>query len=672
MTTPMGGSASEGARAFLDSHGVEQAVRSAIAHVLKERPEDPVAAIGRFLTLCRKPACGLDELYYGSVPAHLVPVPGAVVRFVRDEWCVNMSAVALESTLARSGHIAAGGEADVVVPCIPSRELSCPVPCTNVSAWPAALRAPLLKAATRTPNEPKAVASGARSCLVKLDGSWYRLKGCGNHDRGFEIRSNRSANGKPPYHDIRGCAFGPTAIRENYMTATLATALEPKGILGTNVAMGYFLYDPPHCPLGAAAEVRPACIVEKTRGDRRLGSHVLSGLELLLPLLVEADALSLAAVRELFPAGRPGRAALGTEHFLTTATLSYCHLLMTNPPVPEIARELLPPECASLLVGDRIVFDADKLAHLNQPAVSLPERAPPTGSAHAYPEQWTNEGARPMSERWKPLWDATVLDLANGLASIAQRRAQASDGQPAGAAAATSCTCVLGYLYSRLGRDCGRILRAMHDERVSWGTYQDAMCRVHLDEWHCNAHSNNVVLLDEAVGSQHGSFLSYLDLDMAFDGASFVDTRSWTDTFGHGAQPEEHDALLAKEAANFMEVLCGGDASNGVPQVARSEVDKRTSPELAGVKSALYDTLLLSFSRVYVDRDDSAAAQQVRAQGRQRDVPLLSTRRCIHRSLRSLLPFVPCDKAPNHSSPAPRSVGRWMRSCTRRRTRCAS
>jgi len=48
-----------------------------------------------------------------------------------------------------------------------------------------------------------------------------------------------------------------------------------------------------------------------------------------------------------------------------------------------------------------------------------------------------------------------------------------------------------------------------------------------------------------------------------------------------------------------------------VPQVARSEVDKRTSPELAGVKSALYDTLLLSFSRVYVDRDDSAAAQQV-------------------------------------------------------------
>jgi hypothetical protein len=131
--------------------------------------------------------------------------------------------------------------------------------------------------------------------------------------------------------------------------------------------------------------------------------------------------------------------------------------------------------------------------------------------------------------------------------------------------------------------------------------------------------------------ARHGSFLSYLDLDMAFDGASFVDTRSWTDTFGHGAQPEEHDAvrqcassqraawrprdsslrrshpssrarsrplldaaltavarrvwqLLAKEAANFMEVLCGGDASNGVPQVARSEVSLPTTLRMAAAQ----------------------------------------------------------------------------------------
>lgn len=37
----------------------------------------------------------------------------------------------------------------------------------------------------------------------------------------------------------------------------------------------------------------------------------------------------------------------------------------------------------------------------------------------------------------------------------------------------------------------------LHQEHISWGTFQDAMCRRDLDEWHCNAHANNLVLLPE-------------------------------------------------------------------------------------------------------------------------------------------------------------------------------
>jgi hypothetical protein len=144
----------------------------------------------------------------------------------------------------------------------------------------------------------------------------------------------------------------------------------------------------------------------------------------------------------------------------------------------------------------------------------------------------------------------------------------------------------------------------MHQQRVSWGTYQDSMCRREWDEWHCNvrpegprggvqtvalwawhggagcgfvppcarllchhipscrspvhplpplafpnhqkvrwlhapclplarrrhrralrllvqAHSNNVVVV--AAGASATSFLCFLDLDMAFDDATFVD-----------------------------------------------------------------------------------------------------------------------------------------------------
>jgi hypothetical protein len=83
---------------------------------------------------------------------------------------------------------------------------------------------------------------------------------------------------------------------------------------------------------------------------------------------------------------------------------------------------------------------------------------------------------------------------------------------------------VLGYLFSRLGFECGRFLRELHALRISWGTYQDGMCRRKFDEWHCNAHANNMVLLSEADGMASQSFLACLDLDMAFDDASFIDT----------------------------------------------------------------------------------------------------------------------------------------------------
>ena len=41
-----------------------------------------------------------------------------------------------------------------------------------------------------------------------------------------------------------------------------------------------------------------------------------------------------------------------------------------------------------------------------------------------------------------------------------------------------------------------------------------------MGEYHCNAHSNNLVVLAE--GSSDDMFLGYVDLDMAFDDKTFV------------------------------------------------------------------------------------------------------------------------------------------------------
>lgn len=51
------------------------------------------------------------------------------------------------------------------------------------------------------------------------------------------------------------------------------------------------------------------------------------------------------------------------------------------------------------------------------------------------------------------------------------------------------------------------------------------MCNRALDEWHCNAHANNLVVIDPSTCASDDDslrFLSFLDLDMAFRRDTFV------------------------------------------------------------------------------------------------------------------------------------------------------
>ena len=66
------------------------------------------------------------------------------------------------------------------------------------------------------------------------------------------------------------------------------------------------------------------------------------------------------------------------------------------------------------------------------------------------------------------------------------------------------------------------------------------MC--HEGQLHCNAHNNNVVVVAPGLGPED-SYLAYLDLDMAFDDETYVDT--WK-TGTVGADPAEFDALLVQ------------------------------------------------------------------------------------------------------------------------------
>jgi hypothetical protein len=555
---------------------------------------------------------GLRELYFGSVDTCLVPVAGRSVIFDAKDWAEDRSVPGILTVLNRSrgenSHPCTATAEKVVVPALPALDfvfVGCETPESQqfTTTIPKTLHQPLLKVPVTSSavGGIMGVASGVRSALLNIDGEWFRLKGCGNNESGFIVRSSTAADGRK-WVDIRGSAFAHTAVRELKMTALLADALREEGVECCNNSVAMFLYDSKELlPLGP--QYPTACVVTRTLGDRRFGSHVLAGLMILLPLLIDDGALCAADLLSAFPANRPrsesgngvvSTAELMTDHMLGTANLS---------PAERIAVHGLqwadcPRDATSLLS----LVTADYCCVLGRS-----ERSPlGSASSSSPPSQWTPQGPRPMDARWASTWTALTAEYARALQCIAARSQQTNSvlfpvhcggASSDSSASRPGLSSVLVYLFSRCGFDAGRVLRGMHSRRVSWGTYQDEMCRVDLDEWHCNAHSNNLVVLPEGEGRQ--SLLCFLDLDMAFSESGLVDVSGRVPAAAATVVDESSgvafDQLLWREHVNFMEVLSGSDSSSGVPKVAQSFVTSTHNDVLQLLSSALLDTMILSY-----------------------------------------------------------------------------
>ena len=520
-----------------------------------------------------------DNIYFGSYRVTYDHVEGDVIAFKHDDWEETFDPEILKQTLSRSERQSEDDSdssvADIVVPAIPALDVVLKegrkTSKEDLSSLPEFLRRPVMKVKTKHDSSPYGVASGCRSGLLRLDGKWYRLKGCGNNDEGFVVRVNapgelRKEQGA--WRDIRGSAFPHTALRELLITSETAAALEKEGIIGCNKALGMAIYK--EIPLGKKFPI--ACIIEQTFGDRRFGTHVLAGLELLLPSLIEEGKLDAEEkLLSMFPKNRPGRQSM-KELVDTGALLMDFMMGTTLAGNAEGMKGLEWPDTPRDSTTFTSIIDA-----------RLPECSP---DSTVFPQQWTAKGSRDMADEWKEEWSRTCEMLKSELKDIGGQKS------------------VLAYLFSRCGYDAGRIMKGMHKMRISWGTYQDQMCIKDLDEWHCNAHANNLVVIKENSIPECQSFLSYLDLDMAFSEKSFVDCENGK----VGLSEDQFSHLLWREHVNFMECLCGVDSSNGVPRVAQRAVEERTSPALSTVKISLYDTLIHGYLRAYENDDQFKVA----------------------------------------------------------------
>ena len=204
-----------------------------------------------------------------------------------------------------------GAEA-LVLDAVPVLDLTLERSKPDGGGWGGALAAPLVKCEAGDPAAAvQGFASGVRSALIHdaASGAWYRLKGCGNNADGFPIVPCLDDAGAPlsdqasgvALRKIRGACYVHTATLELHMSNLVDNMLTPLGMRCANRPVGWWEYGTG--PGTDFPQVARCCGLFECEGDRRLGDHVLRGLELLLPLLKGGSAVGKEVQQALVGTG---------------------------------------------------------------------------------------------------------------------------------------------------------------------------------------------------------------------------------------------------------------------------------------------------------------------------------------------------------------------------------
>mmetsp|Transcript_22366 Transcript_22366/g.26394 ORF Transcript_22366/g.26394 Transcript_22366/m.26394 type:complete len:535 (+) Transcript_22366:62-1666(+) len=500
----------------------------------------------------------LEHLYFGSKAVFLTEVAGEVETFPPKHGWANSPVpnsveweLALKETLALTEPLTHLGSdySNIVQPCIVA------VPCVRNKEPPQQKSKteedehsipyssnPLLKIpeSQSTDLTLVGVASGVRSAIVKLGGKWTRLKGCGNHDQGFPVQSVGVLACGAPALSVRGSCFDTTVDREACMTSHIASLLDVHGVPVGNRSIAAFHYDTPSRVASSSEDWPqwPHPLVTRHCGVFETLGDRRAGDHLLGGLEILLNQLLPMDVEQLALLAQDvneGRGLPRTTDLFSTDMLAYA-----GEPPPQ------PTKCLHIET-------------LKDSAPSLEMEKVPSEYAE--------------------VWKAEVTSL---MGFLDQR--DSSDQTTPG----TSIVMALAW---RIGWECGRVQRILTAGEVSWGTYPDSMGT------HCNAHANNMVVLDFEASQKHGCFLAPVDFDMCFSRSGYLPdvARNY-----QGFDADWVD-LVRLETEGFYATLAGSDfVSTGVGNVSDSTDPRRI---------ALRDTVCSGFrTALENDSDEHALA----------------------------------------------------------------
>lgn len=387
--------------------------------------------------------------------------------------------------------------ANLVLDALPSIDLTACDDSTVplVPLIPVCLHRPLLKGSLSDEcNGVLAYGSGARSALFRditqgedniAPAKWYRLKGCGMPDKGFTVQ-NLLVN---PLQMIRGAGYIHTSSAELVMTHIIEQTLKPLGMASANKSIGRWEYsfsDNIEYPL-----VTRCCSIFQCLGDKRLGDHVLRGLELLLPFLAHGTPADLTCIQS---------STLSALHGTGLLTMGGARNNEEGASDVELWEEFDPrlPRAILLYSGEGYNTDPTLFADLANEDTSIAGLGVPMltvdNCSNDTVEYTTTISSIPKSYDF--IWNQCCQTLRD-----------ITTANPA-----LSIGYLLGYLYWRLGYECGLVGRALSESDIVWGSFQDST------GMHVNSHSNNLVLVDFDYARENRleTFLAPLDFDMAY------------------------------------------------------------------------------------------------------------------------------------------------------------
>ena len=402
------------------------------------------------------------------------------------------------------------------------------------------LNQPLIKAKEIKDYTPcfKCIQSGHRSAVIKdpKTGIYYRLKGCGNDELGFNLMKSE---GYLVEYNTRGSQYVSTCFRELYYSEKINEELKKINIPCANLPVGFWKYDKnlnilsnekvkkEDIPImqNQIPEVDKYCGIFRTLGDKRLRTHLLCGMEKILlnvaKLCISKGVIKeeqLEEIKKIYPESRlPNK----IETFKTISLFGPKNGVNFDDwcknPVYEKEKYDSIISCAKL---KKEVKENKNLKIFLEQTEKYDELFPLL--------------AEEASEKHKKMI-RSVLD-------------KLLEGQKNGKKFFQS----LIDIYTRIGYEVSRVKKCLQVAHINWGSYLDRGFN-----YHCNAHSNNLVVLPQG----NDSLLAPLDFDLAFTKEKMMIIYKEAPTFGQ-VDESYWDNYINAEFVDLSLNLCGAEDYN--------------------------------------------------------------------------------------------------------------